>query len=145
MKPKVTWVLIANARYARVVLHRGLGHGLSEMADMIWHAKPPVDYSDRAGVGHSIAGPSTSAVDQGDPKEQADLIFAKSVCEDLDIAFRRKKFDRLVICAGPYMLGLLRKSMNDQLKSQIREEVSKDFSGLNLKQLEEHLGTILII
>lgn len=145
MKPKTTWILLANARTTRVVQHRGVGQGLTELDDMTWHADPPVEYSDRAGMGHSSAGPGVSAVDQGDPQEQADLAFAKVVCERLESAAQSRKFDNLVICAGPHMLGLLRKHMSEPLRGTITEEISKDFSSHDLKKLEENLSSVLRI
>ena len=61
MKPTITWILIANARDARVVTHDGAGKDLDEPTGLVWQAPEPVEFADRAGTGHSIAGHSVAA------------------------------------------------------------------------------------
>ncbi len=143
MKPIVTWILLANARKAHVVVNKGPGKGLAALADKTWQAKPAPEHSTKAGIGHSIAGPGMAAVDQGDPQHQADLVFAKSVTNQLDDALASTEFDRLVIVAGPHMLGLLRHYLTNRLRSVLVAEIAKDFSALPMENLEERLAEVI--
>jgi protein required for attachment to host cells len=53
--------------------------------------------------------------------------FAREVARTLDGARVRNEFDRLVLIAGPRMLGLLREALPDTCRSVIAAEVPKDF------------------
>jgi len=52
--------------------------------------------------------------------------FAKEVAQTLDGARTRHEFDRLVIVAGPRMLGLLRDALSEPCRSVVAAEVAKD-------------------
>lgn len=140
MKPIVTWVVLANSRTARVFENRGPGKGLHVVADKVWEASPAKPYSSEAGVGHSIAGPGRSAVDQGDPQEQADIRFAKDIMKALELAQRQKSFDRLILVAGPHMLGLLRKALSDSLRAMVVAELANDLTAVSDADLVQHIG-----
>lgn len=55
-------------------------------------------------------------------------LFAKEVCQALDGARTRHEFDRLVLIAGPRMLGLLRDALPAPCQAVVAAEVAKDFS-----------------
>ena len=145
MKPIRTWIVVANARQARFIEHRGAGHGLHAVPGMVLKADAPTEYSDKPGMGHSIAGPGVNAVDQPNPQDQADLAFAQRIDSELSEALGAAKFDRLLIVAGPYMLGLLRKALRPTLTGVVMTEVDKDLTGLRLEQLEKHLESVMLV
>lgn len=145
MKPLVTWVVLANATSAHVVASHGIGKGLQSIADMKMTAEPPVEYADRAGIGHSIGGPGVAAVDQGDPKAQAETAFARLICGKLEPALQKKSFDRLVLVAGPHMLGELRKRLGKTLQSVVLAEIPKDLTALPISDLPDHLSDVLAV
>lgn len=145
MKPIRTWIVTANARQARFLEHRGAGHGVQQLPNKVFHADPPVDYADKAGVGHSIAGPSLNAVDQGDVQMQADLAFAKMLDQELAHALGNRDFDRFVVFAGPHMLGLLRKVRQPALAEVLLSEVDKDLTRLPADDIEKHLEDVLLV
>jgi protein required for attachment to host cells len=59
--------------------------------------------------------------------EQHELtLFAKEVARRIDTDRARNQFDRLVLVAGPKMLGLLRQSLSSPTQSMLAGEVSKD-------------------
>ncbi|WP_298975374.1 host attachment protein [uncultured Roseobacter sp.] len=145
MKPVVTWVVLANARAARALENRGPGKGLVDLNGMNWLAEPATVPRDRAGVGHSSAGPGISAVEQSDPQIHADKRFAQTVSEKLSKAFTAKKFDRLVIVAGPRMMGLMRSSLDHRVRASVTGEIAKDLSALPLDVVETHLGEIIVV
>jgi protein required for attachment to host cells len=53
-------------------------------------------------------------------------LFAKEVAQRIDADRARNKFDKLVLVAGPRMLGLLRQSLPKQSQSLLAGEVPKD-------------------
>jgi protein required for attachment to host cells len=59
--------------------------------------------------------------------EQHELtLFAKEVAKRIDLDRTQNQFDRLVIVAGPKMLGLLRQSLPTPTQSLLAGEVAKD-------------------
>ncbi|MCV3271496.1 host attachment protein [Roseobacter sinensis] len=145
MKPIVTWIVLANAREARVLANRGPGSGLAPVPGQCWTAEDPDPPRDRAGVGHSIAGPAVSAVAQTDPHRRSSALFARKVMCALSGALAAEEFDRLVIVAGPLMLGLMRKAMDHRLKYTLIGEIDKDLSALPIAALATHLGDVMAV
>jgi len=145
MKPVVTWIVLANARTTKVLEHRGTGNGLTALDNYIWHAPVARVPSDNAGVGHSIAGPAISAVEDTDAKAVNDAQFAKDVIGHLAKAQSAKAFDRLVLVSGPHMLGLLRAQINPALQAVLLGELDKDLSMESIKDVAAHLGELIAV
>ncbi len=145
MKPVVTWVLLANARAARVLENKGMGKGLTALAGQAWSADAARAPRDKAGVGHSIAGPGVAAVEQPDLQKLNDAHFAKDLVEHLTKARQDTKFDRLILIAGPHMLGLLRQDLDTPLRAVLLGEIPKDLSNQPLADIENHLGELIAI
>lgn len=145
MKPVVTWVLLANARQAKVLENRGPGKGLVPLDAHQWDAARPEQPRDRAGMGHSIAGPGVSAVEQSDPQNKADKSFAKDIGKAVTRAFQAKEFDRLILVAGPHMLGLLRDEVENALAPALAGEIDKDLLAQPVKSVEAHVGEIIAV
>ena len=53
-------------------------------------------------------------------------LFAKEVAQRIDADRARNEFDKLVLVAGPKMLGLLRQSLPTPSQSLLAGEISKD-------------------
>lgn len=145
MKPIVTWVVLANARSAKVLTHLGPGKGLTPVNGQTWQAPETKAPQDKAGVGHSIAGPGVAAVEQTDPQDINDARFAKTVIEQVAKAHVDKRFERLILIAGPHMLGLLRANLDTSLRAVLLGEMSKDLSNQSLSAVEKHLGGLIAI
>ncbi len=145
MKAVISWVVLANARVARVYEHAGPGKGLTARQGKTWHAAPLRTHRDRAGVGHSIAGPGIRAVEQTHLRDLNDAQFAKDVIGHLSKAYLDKSFDRLILVAGPHMLGLLRTNLDTPLSAALLGEIPKDFSNQPLSSLEAQLGELIAI
>lgn len=145
MKPTVTWVVLVNARCAKVLENRGPGKGLCVVEDKVWEADPPGRNRDEPGVGHSIAGPGMAAVAQTDPKHKADVIFAKTISQHLLESLTKKEFERLVLVSGPHMLGLMRSAIGAQLEAVLVGEIPKDLSVQPIDAVEKHVGEITAV
>jgi protein required for attachment to host cells len=73
-------------------------------------------------------GNSRHAVDGERSTERHELeLFALRVARTIDGARTRHEFDRLVLMAGPRMLGLLREALPAACRSVVAAEVPKDF------------------
>ena len=145
MKPTITWIVLANARSARVVTHQGPGKGLTALLGKNWHAAEVSMPRDKAGVGHSSAGPGVAAVEQSDAKLINDTRFAKEIVTQLSKDHQAKKYDRLILVSGPHMLGLLRAEIGGSLSAALIGEIPKDLSVQSLDQIETHLGELIAI
>lgn len=145
MKPITTWIVLANARHVSVVSHPGLGKGLHVLKGVQWHSNPVGLPRDEAGIGHSIGGPGIAALEQTDHQELADAQFAKTVCDDLQKAKSKAAFDRLVVVAGPHMMGLIRKALSPDLKQAVHAEIAKDLSGQPMQKIETHVGEVMAV
>ena len=145
MKAIVNWVVLANARTAEVFENRGPGKGLVEKSDICWHSESPAAPRDKAGRGHNIAGPGIAAVERADPQHQSDIRFAKDISNHLLKAHSDKAFDRLIIVAGPHMLGLLRACMDERLKMATVAEIAKDLSAQPTEAIETHIGEFIAV
>lgn len=145
MKPIVTWVVLANARFAKVVAHRGPGKGLAPVRGQTWNSPEANAPKDKAGVGHSIAGPGMAAVEQTDPQDISDARFAKTVIDQVAKAHVEKRFDRLILIAGPRILGLLREILDTSLRAVLLGEMPKELSNQPLSAVEIHLGELIAI
>jgi protein required for attachment to host cells len=145
MKQLVTWIVLANSREVSLAENRGPGKGVHLVEGQTWQAEPVELPRDEAGVGHSIAGPGKSAVEQKDPQHKAEMGLAKEVCDALAKAFTAKKFDRLILVAGPKMLGLLRSKIDDSLVPAIAGEIAKDLSAQPMDALERQIGEVIAV
>ena len=145
MKPTITWIVLANARTARVVTHQGPGKGLTALAGKTWQAAEASVPRDRTGVGHSSAGPGVAAVEQSDAKLINDTRFAKEIVAQIAKDYLVKKFNRLILVSGPHMMGLLRAEIDGPLSAALLGEIPKDLSAQSLDQIETHLGELIAI
>jgi protein required for attachment to host cells len=145
MKPTINWIVLVNARAAKVFENRGPGKGLVALDGKSWQADELSEHRDKAGRGHSIAGPGGAAVQETDLQLQSEIRFAREVADHLLHAFAAKEFDRFVLAAGPHMLGLLRAQVDNRLKAVTISEIAKDLSALTPAQLEVHIGESIAI
>lgn len=87
--------------------------------------------SDRPGS--RSAGPSGAGHRHGVTGEKSTVqheltLFAKEVAKRIDADRVKNEFDKLVLVAGPKMLGLLRQSLPTPSQSLLAAEVSKDLT-----------------
>lgn len=63
--------------------------------------------------------------------------FAREVAQSIEAARVAREFDRLVIVAGPRMLGMLREELPQRCREAVAAEVDKDLSARNAAALRE--------
>lgn len=136
MKPKITWVLIADGARARIV--RDL-EATGELADRLQDLTFDTDQkqlreimADRPGRSFASEGSRRSAMEyHSDPVREQESAFADMLIEQLERRHAAHEFDGLAIVAEPRMLGLLRQKLSPKLSGAVIKEVSKDWTKLS--------------
>jgi protein required for attachment to host cells len=70
--------------------------------------------------------------------EHRSELFAKRVADYLEKARAERRYDRLVLAAAPKYLGQLRKELHKEVEKLVAEELPKDLSWLNARELERY-------
>ncbi len=138
-----TWVLVADSAKARAVRWAGRIAPVEsvERFDLHYHHQRGRDImSERPGRTHESQGATRHAIEpRTDPVRVAERRFAESVVQELNDRFAKNEFDRLVLVAGPTMLGDLRAALPVELQRVVHGELCKDLTHLANDQLKEHL------
>jgi protein required for attachment to host cells len=149
MKPKRTWIVIANGARARIARSNGPGKAL-EPAFAYDFAAPraptraivsdrPGTYPDRGGLGTHQFAPKT------DRHEYEKTLLAGDLAEVLDKGAVERAFDRLILVAPPAMLGRLRQAITRRAQSRVTAEIKKDLTHVPWHALRRHLGETLAL
>lgn len=70
--------------------------------------------------------------------EHRNELFAKRLADYLDKARTEHRYDRLVLAAAPKYLGQLRKELHKEVGKLVADELPKDLSWLNARELERY-------
>ena len=147
MKPKHTWIVVADGARARVLLNKGPGKGLEAMQDLVFegdHSATRDIMADRPGRTFESGDVSRHAKEYStDPHQQLKRQFVDELCDVL--AKRAGEFDRLVLVAPPEALGLLRKSLPSQIRQKVRHELHKDLTHVANADLPGHLAGLMAL
>jgi len=144
MKPIRTWILVANGVQATLVEHTGPGHGLADVG-IRWTAEPAQAHRDGLGRAFDRKGSSRHRIEPHHAGAQAHEAFARRLAGDLWRLRAENRFDRLIICAPPALLGSLRKQMPTPLKADIMAEISKDLTQVPTAKLPTELAHALAV
>lgn len=139
--PKVR-ILVANAARARffsVDSPTGELHELRTETNPEARMREEDLVADKRGR-YRDSGEGRSALDMvTDPKDVAIQRFARELVQELDRERTQGEMNRLYVVAAPAFLGELRKHLSAPLKTLIAEEIPKDFSSLDSRELRKHL------
>lgn len=143
MKPVKTWIVIADQGTARLVENAGVGHGLAavDIPDLKAPTKeayqsPPGRSYDSKGLGrHNLEANHGQAATQ----------FTKDILDQLETCQKQGRFDRLVICAAPQILGEIRNAISPKLKQSVYAEIDKDLIHIQLSDLPKHLQDVIAL
>jgi protein required for attachment to host cells len=80
-----------------------------------------------------------SAMEQTDWHELAKHRFAHDLAERLHALAHRGAFDRLVIVAGPQVMGALRGRLHKDVSARVVAEVGESLTHLPLVEIERHV------
>ena len=97
--------------------------------------------SDRPGRSFDSMGAHRHAMDgeRSSRRWHEQTEFARRIVEDVEQARQGQKFDRLVVIAGPRMLGLIREALPAPARTLIVAEITKDIGHLDEKAIRSYL------
>ena len=136
MKAADTLYCIADERGFRLL--RGNGGRMEAI-----HAAGADDFADWSHAFREGAQNQSGGINFGTSSTDSDEIerprLAKHVVAALEAEWKKGGAGRIVLAAGPKMLGALRKAMPKDLAREITQEVDKDLSDIPDHALAEHL------
>jgi len=149
MKPKVTWILLADGASAKVFEHKGPGQGFDAVSDLMFSQEPLKAgeiMADKPGRSFSSGSDGRSAMEySSDPVAVRERRFVERVAGELERKLQEKAFERLIVAAAPTALGDLRPAMSKHLRETIVAELPKDLTNLPTPQLEKHFSDLLTV
>ena len=125
IKPVVSWVVVADASRARVLVNDGPNHGLTVEREF------------------EQEGYSKHATELPDQVREQKRRFAREIARALDDARKQNAFERLYLVAPPQVLGELRSELTPELSKMVAGELNKDLTKIPLRDLPGHLGPLL--
>jgi protein required for attachment to host cells len=148
-----TWIVAADESRARILQVMDPERHLNEVEDLVNPAGRAKDrelqtdaeprFNGHGGVGKPgtarTGGPASDSERQG-PVEHSVRTFAREVGRYLDKARIAQRFDRLVLVAPPKFLGALRKELHKEVEKLVAEELPKDLSWLNAREIERYFS-----
>ena len=136
-----TWIIAADASRARILQVMDRDGRLAEVEDFVNPEGRAHDRDLLADAHPRFSGTSGPASDRQEMKatEHATELFVKRVSDYLDKARSAHRYDRLHLVAPPKFLGQLRKELGREVQKLVTEELPKDLSGLDTRELEQRL------
>ena len=89
--------------------------------------------------GRAGGGPASDREAQG-PVEHSVKVFAREVGRYLDQARQQSRYEQLVLVAPPKFLGALREELHKEVRKLVADELPKDLSWLNARELEQYFA-----
>ena len=138
------WILAADGSRARIFEALGSNPKVREIDDL---ANPPGRANNRElrtdahgrysgkGQGHHghVTSPPVDAV------EHETELFSKMLGDYLDKARNEHRYDRLYLIAPPKFMGLVRQHLSKEAQKLVEEEITKDISWFDARDVEEYL------
>jgi len=164
---QTTWVIAADSNRARIFEMSPGGDKLREIEDMFnpegrqsvgeqvsdaegsFAQGGPVrgGGSTGPGIAGGAMGGSRGQGSTGEPQEtwrEHDVnMFSKQLVRYLDQARNEHRFDKLRVIAAPRFLGLIRQNMNKEVQKMVEEEIPKEITGLDTRNVEQYLQSLL--
>ena len=138
-----TWIIAADSSRARILQVTDRHGHLEEIEDLL---NPEGRAHDRelisdahARLGNSTGGPGSDR-EEPSAQEHATELFAKRLADYLDKARTTQRYERLHLIAPPKFLGRLRHALGKETAKLVTEELPKDLSSLNVRELEQRLS-----
>lgn len=139
MKPVVTLYCIADEAGFRLL--RGKGTEMEECLNARAKDFDDVEYEFSKG-GRNRAGAASFGHETKSAAEIERPRLAKHVVRALEAEWSKGSADRIVLAAGPKMLGALRDALPGGLKAHVAAELPKDLSDVPVHALSDHLASL---
>lgn len=140
------WVLVANASEAHLYKADRLGGEMSILKDYFHpesQAKGATLVSDRPGKSQGRGFTMATWGDPESPKHHEAERFANELANELDKARKENAYRRLILVAAPHFQGLLKAHLNDHTSALVTNNINKDFTACDLRELPARLKASL--
>ena len=95
--------------------------------------------SDRPGRSYDSKGQGRHAMGTSvEPDQQETIRFAKQIADHVQVAHNEGRCDRLLLVAGPPLLGLLREPLNTLTGLRV-SEIEKNLGQYDAREIRKHL------
>ena len=137
-----TWIIAADSSRARILQVTDRGRDLTEIEDLL---NPEARADDRQLISDAhprfrgTSGPGSDREEMSATQHASEL-FAKRLGEYLDKARTAHRYERLHLIAPPKFLGQLRKELGKEVEKLVAEELPKDLSWINTRELQAYLA-----
>jgi len=142
----LTWVVVADASRARFLHFKGHVSGLEEIHDMVnpeARLKSQDLVTDKHGTTSDRKGVGTPQMgDNAEAAHQVERAFANEVAKELGRMARDSGVKALHLIAPPRFLGDLRKQLDKNTSTLVKNEINKDISALSLDEIKAHLDRV---
>lgn len=147
MTNKTLWILVCDASRARLFqmaqpeqlkLLEELEHPDSRAKTRDLMADTNGRMPSGQGAGHH--GNMPGAAPDTDAKEVEAMKFARELAKRLDKGRVEHEFDRLVLVAPPHFLGLLKGTLDGEVKKLLAHTIDKDLTSVQARELPERLS-----
>lgn len=131
----MTWIVVANARHARIFAHSGPNKALELV-------KETELSEDELSVAESSGRASPKRKQPGRHSARG---FAHRLAQDLCSGRSRGAFQRAILVAPPAFMGLLNAELDAPTASLISGRLDKDYTRNEASALSNHLGDCLCV
>lgn len=131
----ITWIVVANARHARIFSHSGPNKALELVRETVLDAQATItpESTGRASPRRRRPGRATA---RG---------FAQQVASQLCGERSRGCFTRAILVAPPAFMGLLNAELDAPTASLVSGRLDKDYTRSETQELRAHLGKCLCV
>ena len=141
---QTTWILAADNSRARIFEEIDAQHHLQEIQDFAHPAGHFAEHdfdADAKGryFGKGERSQGHTAEPNVDPITHENERFCRELSQFLEQARNEHRYDRLYVVAPPKFLGLLRKNLSKEAEKLVVEEIVKDLSKLEQREIEDFL------
>ena len=147
MKMVRTWVLVADAKRARLLELRGGAGGLKPVKDMDFETELPRTHElvdDRQPRSFESVGSARHAIGgRADPHREKKRHFSAAIAQILNERLEGHAYEKLVVIAPPQAPGALREYFTPAVRAVISHEVAKDFTKTPNSEILDHLKSML--
>lgn len=137
------WIVVADTGRARFFERKQLRAKLVEQSELEMIASPAATPRDRPPRVHESQGDARHIMEpRRTPRMAAQLKFLDQVTTFINAAAERDAFERLILCAPPRTLGMLREKLSDPTRKRLTATINRDFMHERVDQLQQRLDEI---
>jgi protein required for attachment to host cells len=143
-KKETAWVVVADGASANIYEKENSRHLtlLQQYSSETSHKLTRELVSDRPGRTFESYGMARHAKEsRSDPQAMEKEKFIRSVADHINAAELEGKFDALILCAPPRVLGKLRQLLDKNTQKLVKAEIGKDFVKTPIKDLLQLIKT----